>query len=210
MDMQNENKTNDNAQKKQGNRNFSHSRFSSRNKNNFQKGNGDKGKQNGARSNNNGRPNGNRDQRRSSFQRNNNYGFPRIENEPREDRGPSVAVAVDDHPRAMVLPFDQKAIEDAKPRKYTSGVEIFRININLARWLTLDNYLDELSKATEVTFADRSFITLKGESLPKLKAFAEGRLKSGNLEKALIPFYKHMAYFAKYAIENSTAVIFDL
>lgn len=210
MDMQNENKTNDNVQKKQGNRNFSRSHFSNRNKNNFQKGNGDKGKQSGARNNNgNGHQNGNQP-RRSSFQRNNNYGFPRIENEPREDRGPSIAVAVDDHPRAMVLPFDQKAIEDAKPRKYTSGVEIFRININLARWLTLDNYLDELNKATEVTFADRSFITLKGDSLPKLKAFAEGRLKSGNLEKALTPFYKHMAYFAKYAIENSTAVIFDL
>ncbi len=156
---------------------------------------------------------GNNNGGRTSFQRNNNYGFPRIENEPREpreERAPSLSVPVDDHPRAMVLPFDQKAVEDVKPRKYTSGFEIYKISMNLARWLTYDDYLNKLSAATGVPFADKAFIKLEGESIDKLKAYSDSRLSEAGLEKALRAFYKYMSYFASYAKENKTAVVFDL
>lgn len=157
--------------------------------------------------------NGGNNNGRTSFQRNNNYGFPRIENEvrePREERAPSLSVPVDDHPRAMVLPFDQKAVEDVKPRKYTSGFEIYKISMNLARWLTYDDYLNKLSAATGVPFADKAFIKLEGESIDKLKAYSDSRLSEAGLEKALRAFYKYMSYFASYAKENKTAVVFDL
>ena len=149
---------------------------------------------------------------RDSFLRNNNYGFPRVENEPKEERTPSpiLNVTVDDHPRAMVLPFDQKALDDIKPRKYTSGYEIHKINIQLARWLTYDDYLKKLSNATGLEFMDKNFLKVEGDYLLKLKDFAESRLKENGLDRSLLSFYKYMAYFSKYAIENKTAVFFDL
>lgn len=147
---------------------------------------------------------------RNSFQRNNNYGFPRVENEPKEERAPVLSVPVDDHPRAMVLPFDQKAVDDVRPRKYTSGFEIFKISMTLARWLTADDYLNKLSDATGLTFMDKVFLKVDGEALTKLKTYSDSRLADTSLEKAIRPFYKYMSYFATYAIENKTAVVFDL
>lgn len=147
---------------------------------------------------------------RNSFQRNNNYGFPRVENEPKEERAPVLSVPVDDHPRAMVLPFDQKAVDDVRPRKYTSGFEIFKISMTLARWLTADDYLNKLSDATGLTFMDKVFLKVDGEALTKLKSYSDSRLADASLEKAIRPFYKYMFYFASYAIENKTAVVFDL
>ncbi len=147
---------------------------------------------------------------RTSFLRNNNYGFPRVENEPREERAPITSTPVDDHPRAMVLPFDQKAVEEVKPRKYTSGFEIHKISLNLARWLVSDDYLRKLSEATGVAFSDKAFIKLEGETLTKLKDYSDSRQKEPGLEKTLRAFYKYMSYFASYAIENKTAVVFDL
>ncbi len=156
------------------------------------------------------RRSGNRN--RDSFLRNNNYGFPRVENEPKEERTPSpvLNVAIDDHPRAMVLPFDQKALDDIKPRKYTSGYEIHKINIQLARWLTYDDYLKKLSAATGLEFMDKNFLKVEGSYLQKLKDFAKSRLKENDLDRSLLSFYKYMAYFSEYALENKTAVIFDL
>ncbi len=172
------------------------------------------GHQNRDKDRNNNRRN--KDQRnnqnngRNSFQRNNNYGFPRVENEPKEERAPVLSVPVDDHPRAMVLPFDQKAVEDVRPRKYTSGFEIFKIPMTLARWLTADDYLNKLSDATGLTFMDKVFLKVDGDTLAKLKAYSDSRLADASLEKAIRPFYKYMSYFATYAIENKTAVVFDL
>ncbi|GEM_PF-4007997 len=183
----------------------SHSKNNNR-KNNFQKGRYQTSRNDNRSLNNQD----NRNKNRNSFQRNNNYGFPRIENEPKEERTPVLNVPVDDHPRAMVLPFDQKAVDDVKPRKYTSGFEIFKIPMALARWLTADDYLSKLSSATGITFADKSFLKIEGEFLPKLKAYSDSRLQNPNLEKAIRPFYKYLSYFANYAIENKTAVVFDL
>lgn len=159
--------------------------------------------QNNNRQQNNGR---NRNERIRS----NNYGFPRIENEPREERAPSLNIPVDDHPRAMVLPFDKKAVEDVRPRKYTSGYEIYKINLNLARWLTHDDYLNKISEATGVSFLDKGFYKLEGETVNKLKAYSDSRLAEPKLDKPLRQFYKYMSYYCSYAIENNTAVVFDL
>ncbi len=180
-------------------------------KNNNRKNNFQKGRYQANRSDNRSLERKDRgNNNRNSFQRNNNYGFPRIENEPREEKTPVLTVPVDDHPRAMVLPFDQKAVEDVKPRKYTSGFEIFKIPMALARWLTADDYLTKLSSATGITFLDKSFLKIEGDALSKLKAFSDSRLQEPNLEKAIRPFYKYLSYFASYAIENKTAVVFDL
>lgn len=157
----------------------------------------------------NGKNDNKNSDKKTSF-KSNNYGFPRIDNEMREEKIPSLTVPVDDHPRAMVLPFDQKAVSEVKPRKYTSGFEIFKIPMALARWLVADDYLNKLSSATGVTFSDKSFIKIEGDKLALLKAYSDSRLNDENLEKAIRPFYRYLSYFARYALENKTAVVFDL
>lgn len=120
-------------------------------------------------------------------------------------------VMVDDHPRAMVLPFDKTALESAHPRKYTSGFEIYKIPMALARELYGETWLDKINAATSLNLMDRSFVTVSEvETLDKLFSFANSRLGDPRLGKDLRPFYKHMAYFARYAKENGTGIIFDL
>ena len=140
----------------------------------------------------------------------NYYGFPNIENEIKEEKTPKLNVNVDDHPRAMVLAFDKRAVDEIKPRKYTSGYEIFKINISLARYLTEDDYLNKLSNATGLVFTDKAFIKIEGDNLLKLKEYSDSRLKTLGNDKPISTFYKYLSYFANYAINNNTAVIFDL
>lgn len=121
-----------------------------------------------------------------------------------------VPLRVDDHPRAMVLPFDSKALEDAHPRKYQSGYEIFKIPMQSARLLFSEDFLTKINTASGLSLADKSFTKVTGEALPKLKSYAEMRLQERNLDKNVHNFYRYLAYFSKYAIENNTGVIFDI
>lgn len=120
-------------------------------------------------------------------------------------------IQIDDHPRAMVLPFDKAALESAHPRKYTSGFEIYKIPMALARQLYGENWLDKLNALAPLNLMDRSFSTItEADVLDKIFSFANSRLGDPRLGKDLRPFYKHMAYFARYAKENGTGIIFDL
>jgi hypothetical protein len=121
-----------------------------------------------------------------------------------------VPLRVDDHPRAMVLPFDQKALEEAHPRKYQSGYEIFKIPMQSARLLFGEDFLGKINAATGLTLADKSFTPVTGEVLAKLKEYADKRLAERMMDKNVHAFYHYLVYFAKYAMENNTGVIFDL
>lgn len=138
------------------------------------------------------------------------------QNRERRERRPEPVAApmpvtyqIDDHPRAMVLCFDRKAVEDIKPRKYTSGYEIFRVPMALARLLYAEEFLIECKKATELPFMDKSFVLVEGENLDKLVDLAKTGEKDLLRDKTVRQFYHYMSYFLGYAKENNTAVAFD-
>ena len=120
-----------------------------------------------------------------------------------------ITYQIDDHPRAMVLCFDRKAVEDIKPRKYTSGFEIFRVPMALARLLYAEEFLIEAKKATELPFMDKSFVLVEGENIDKLVDLAKKGEKDLLRDKSVRQFYHYMAYFLEYAKTNNTAVAFD-
>ena len=151
--------------------------------------------------------------KRNHEQRDRNKG-PRQER-PRQERRAEprplmpVTFQIDDHPRAMILCFDQKAVEDIKPRKYTSGYEIFRVPMALARLLYAEEFLIKAKQLTELEFVDKSFVMVAKENLDKLLPFALESEKDLSKDKSVRQFYHYLAYFLQYAKENNTAVAFD-
>ena len=129
--------------------------------------------------------------------------------EPRPVVLPTTFV-IDDHPRAMVLCFDRKAVEDIKPKKYTSGYEIFRMPLQLSRYLYAEEFLIKAKELTEKEFMDKSFIILEGKDGDKLLEYAKASEKDNSKDKSVKQFYHYLAYFLTYAKENDTAVVFDL
>lgn len=130
-------------------------------------------------------------------------------NEPRPVILPTTFV-IDDHPRAMVLCFDRKAVEDIKPKKYSSGYEIFRMPLQLSRYLYAEEFLIKAKELTELNFMDKEFIILEGKDGDKLLEFAKEGEKDNSKDKSVRQFYHYLAYFITYAKENGTAVAFDL
>ncbi len=144
-----------------------------------------------------------------SNRKNNNHKEERHRFEPKPIILPTT-FTIDDHPRAMVLCFDRKAVEDIKPRKYSSGYEIFRMPLQLSRYLYAEDFLIEAKKLTSLGFMDKQFIILEGRDGDKLLAYAKEGEKDNSKDKSVRQFYHYLAYFLTYAKENDTAVVFDL
>lgn len=130
-------------------------------------------------------------------------------NEPRPVVLPTT-FTIDDHSRAMVLCFDRKAVEDVKPKKYTSGYEIFRMPLLLSKYLYAEEFLIKAKLLTDLEFVDKAFVIVEGDKLTKLLPLANDGENDTSKDKSVRQFYHYLAYFLKYAIENKTAVVFDL
>ncbi len=145
--------------------------------------------------------------------RNNNKNNNRKEEHHRPEPRPVVlptTFVIDDHPRAMVLCFDRKAVEDIKPKKYTSGYEIYRMPLQLSRYLYAEEFLIKAKELTGLEFMDKNFIILEGSNGDKLLEYAKLGEKDNMKDKSVKQFYHYLAYFISYAKENNTAVAFDL
>ncbi len=149
--------------------------------------------------------NDNRDERHKKNVRREEKKF----SEPRPVILPTTFV-IDDHPRAMVLCFDRKAVEDIKPKKYSSGYEIFRMPLQLSRYLYAEEFLIKAKELTNLNFMDKEFVILEGKDGDNLLAFALEGEKDNSKDKSIRQFYHYLAYFLTYAKENGTAVVFDL
>ncbi len=110
----------------------------------------------------------------------------------------------------MVLCFDRKAVEDVKPKKYSSGYEIFRMPLQLSRYLYAEEFLIKAKELTNLNFMDKEFVILEGKDGDNLLTFALEGEKDNSKDKSVRQFYHYLAYFLTYAKENGTAVVFDL
>jgi hypothetical protein len=118
-------------------------------------------------------------------------------------------IQFDDHPREMVLAFDKKALEDAKPRKFNSGFEIFKVSSQLYRILVGDGFFTEANKVVSPNINDRFFNVVDPKNAALLSKLATERVNRGGLDNNLRQFYKYLIYFCSYSIENDTGFIFD-